>query len=128
MFNMQLINRVGWDGAVRPPDPNEMGWKDTVRMSPLEDAIVAIKPIVPILPWPLPNSIRPLDITRSDTVTPASAVHEHPSERQPRHVVNHLVNYGWEYVFHCHLLGHEENDMMRPMLFGIAPITPLHRT
>ncbi len=38
MFNIELINRVGWDGAVRPPDPNELGWKDTVRMSPLEDA------------------------------------------------------------------------------------------
>ena len=26
---------------------------------------------------------------------------------------NQLYNFGWEYVWHCHLLGHEENDMMR---------------
>ena len=37
LFNVQLINRVGWDGAIRPPDPNELGWKETVRMNPLED-------------------------------------------------------------------------------------------
>ncbi len=30
LFNVQVINRVGWDGAVRPPDPNELGWKETV--------------------------------------------------------------------------------------------------
>ena len=39
LFNVQLINRVGWDGAIRPPDPNELGWKETVRMNPL-DAVV----------------------------------------------------------------------------------------
>jgi FtsP/CotA-like multicopper oxidase with cupredoxin domain len=123
MFNIELINRVGWDGAIRPPDKNEMGWKDTVRMSPLEDAIVAIKPIVPNLPWPLPNSIRPLDITAplGDSGVQYSNIQPNGN---PVTMVNHLVNYGWEYVFHCHLLGHEENDMMRPMLFGIAPITP----
>ena len=27
MFNVQLINRVGWDVMVKPPDPNELGWK-----------------------------------------------------------------------------------------------------
>ena len=123
MFNIELINRVGWDGAIRPPDKNEMGWKDTVRMSPLEDAIVAIKPIVPNLPWPLPNSIRPLDVTSALGTSGVQYTNVNPIGN-PVTVLNHLVNYGWEYVFHCHLLGHEENDMMRPMLFGIAPISP----
>jgi len=27
-----------------------------------------------------------------------------------------MFNFGWEYVWHCHLLGHEENDMMRPIV------------
>ena len=36
-------------------------------------------------------------------------------------VVNHLVNFGWEYVWHCHLLGHEENDMMRSQSVAVAP-------
>ena len=43
LFNVQVINRVGWDGAIRPPDPNELGWKETVRMNPLEDVIVALQ-------------------------------------------------------------------------------------
>ena len=41
LFNVQVINRMGWDGTVRPPDANELGWKDTVRMNPLEDIVVA---------------------------------------------------------------------------------------
>ena len=44
LFNVQVINRVGWDGPIRPPDPNELGWKETVRMNPLEDVIVALRP------------------------------------------------------------------------------------
>ena len=39
-------------------------------------------------------------------------------------VVNAMQDYGWEYVWHCHLLGHEENDMMRPMVFEVAPAAP----
>jgi hypothetical protein len=36
----------------------------------------------------------------------------------PDAVVNSTgVNFGWEYVWHCHILGHEENDLMRPMVF-----------
>jgi len=27
-------------------------------------------------------------------------------------------------VWHCHLLGHEENDMMRPMIFHVSPAAP----
>jgi hypothetical protein len=46
---VQLLNRVGWDGIIRKPDANELGWKDTVRVSPLEDTIVALRPVVPFL-------------------------------------------------------------------------------
>jgi hypothetical protein len=34
------------------------------------------------------------------------------------------VNYGWEYVWHCHILGHEENDFMRPMILNVATTLP----
>jgi hypothetical protein len=34
----------------------------------------------------------------------------------PMPVSNVMTNFGWEYVWHCHLLGHEENDMMRPLI------------
>ena len=34
LFNVQLLNRVGWDGAIRPPDDNEFGWKETSQDEP----------------------------------------------------------------------------------------------
>ena len=37
----------------------------------------------------------------------------------PVTVTNRFVNFGWEYVWHCHLLGHEENDMTRPMAMAV---------
>ena len=122
LFNVQLINRVGWDGMVKPPDANEVGWKDTVRMNPLEDAIVALRPLAQTIPWQLPNSIRPLDPTM-----PLGSTIEFTNvdpTGQPAAVTNQMVNFGWEYVWHCHLLGHEENDMMRPMILAVAPAAP----
>jgi len=122
MFNVQLINRVGWDGAIKPPDPNEVGWKDTVRMNPLEDIIVAMRPIIPNVPFDLPNSIRPLDVTMPlGTTTQFFGV---DPTNEPAPVTNQMVNFGWEYVWHCHLLGHEENIMMRPMIVAVAPKAP----
>ena len=128
MFNVQVINRVGWDGAIKPPDPNELGWKDTVRMNPLEDIIIATRPIIPNVPFDLPNSIRPLDVTaplgstgQFGAATYFTAV---DPANNPVTVTNHMVNFGWEYVWHCHLLGHEENIMMRGILIAVAPNTP----
>ena len=37
-------------------------------------------------------------------------------------ITNQLVNYGWEYVFHCHILSHEEMDMMRPVSVAMPPV------
>ena len=122
MFNVQLINRVGWDGMIRPPDPNEIGWKETIRMNPLEDAIVALRPIIPILPFKIGNSIRPLDVTMPIGSSPAFEGQD--PFGNPVTILNQMVNYGWEYVWHCHLLGHEENDMMRPMIIAVAPEAP----
>jgi FtsP/CotA-like multicopper oxidase with cupredoxin domain len=121
LFNVQVINRVGWDGAIRPPDDNELGWKETVRMNPLEDCIVALRPVAPSLPFKIGDSIRPLDPTRAlgATMTVTS-----PDNGNLLTVHNYLVNFGWEYVWHCHLLGHEENDMMRPMIFRVSPAAP----
>jgi hypothetical protein len=116
LFNVQLINRVGWDGNVRPPDPNELGWKETVRMNPLEDAIVALRPVAPKLPFGVPDSIRPMDVTRPLGST--MGFFGVDPNGNPVTVVNALVNFGWEYVWHCHILGHEENDMMRPIVFN----------
>ncbi|HEX7497734.1 MAG TPA: fibronectin type III domain-containing protein, partial [Candidatus Limnocylindrales bacterium] len=116
LFNVQVINRVGWDGMVKPPDPNEMGWKETVRMNQLEDIIVALRPIAPKVPFGIPDSVRSIDVTRPST---AMLDTFDLTTGAPTTVPNDTVNYGWEYVWHCHILGHEENDMMRPVVFAV---------
>ena len=121
LFNVQLINRVGWDGAIRPPDANELGWKETVRMNPLEDAIVAMRPVSPQLPFKIGDSVRPLDPTMPLGSTTAGF---DPITGGLITVTNEMVNFGWEYIWHCHLLGHEENDMMRPIIFSVSPAAP----
>jgi FtsP/CotA-like multicopper oxidase with cupredoxin domain len=128
LFNVQVINRMGWDGTVRPPEQNEVGWKDTVRMNPLEDIVVAVQPIKPTFPFPLPDSIHLMDVTM-----PAGSADMNMSGIDPATgnaiaggvgQTNKMVNFGWEYVWHCHILGHEENDMMRPIIFQVAPPAP----
>ena len=126
LMNVQVINRVGWDGAKRAPDANELGWKETVRMNPLEDILVALKPIRPALPFPLPDSVRLLDVTNGNgSLTGFTGV---DPNNLPVTIANNLVNFGWEYVWHCHILGHEENDMMRPIVFQVAPDAPSNLT
>ncbi len=122
MFHVQLVNRVGWDGAVRPPDPNELGWKDTVRMNPLEDVVVALRPRTLSLPFKVPNSIRLMDPARPQG-SPMGFTNVDP-QGNPVTVTNDYVNFGWEYVWHCHLLGHEENDMMHALVVANPPEAP----
>jgi FtsP/CotA-like multicopper oxidase with cupredoxin domain len=111
LFNVQLVNRIAVDGTLKPPDPNELGWKETIRMNPGESVIVALRAKAPNLPFAVPDSVRPLDPT-----LPIGA----PFMTADGTMVNNdLTNFGWEYVWHCHLLGHEENDMMRPMVFRV---------
>jgi FtsP/CotA-like multicopper oxidase with cupredoxin domain len=113
LVNVQVINRVGWDGAIRPPDDNELGWKETVRMNPLEDIIVAMKAKVPTFPFSVPNSNRPIDVTKPVNSTFTSL---DPLTGNPITVTNAMTDFGHEYTWHCHILGHEDNDMMRPFV------------
>jgi spore coat protein A len=92
LVNVQIISRAPTDGGLdiigseRPPDANEAGWKETVRMNPNEVIKVITKfDLPPDLPFPVPLSTR----------TGVS---------------------GHEYVYHCHILEHEEHDMMRPLI------------
>lgn len=138
LYDVQLINRVGWDGIIRKPDANELGWKDTVRVSPLEDTIVALRPLVPQIPagWNgLPNSIRLLDPSMPEgmylegaNTTQREAMGlpllAFNPDGEPVDIVNHYVNFGWEYVYHCHILSHEEMDMMHAQVVGVAPAAP----
>jgi spore coat protein A len=95
LVNVQLIQRQaftgdpnGWTycGDPMPPDANELGWKETVRMNPGEITTVAIKFDLPKLPT----------AAMRNAVSPRTG--------------------GKEYVWHCHILEHEEHDMMRPLI------------
>lgn len=123
LFDVQVVNRVGWDGAIRPPDANEMGIKDTVRMNPLEDVIIALRPIIPKTNFGVPDSVRPLDVTMPIGST-GQFMGIDPKTNNPIVVTNQPFNYGWEYMWHCHLLGHEENDMMRPIAVTVPHVRP----
>jgi len=123
LYDLQLLNRVTWDNIIIPPDATELGWKDTLRISPLEDTYVAIRPILPDLPFELPNSVRPLHpMTPFGSEIGFNNVDQNGNPTDP--VFNQLVNFGWEYVWHCHILSHEEMDMMRPQVVAMPPNVP----
>ena len=126
LFNAQLINRVAWDGAILPPDPNELGWKETFRVNPLEHTIIALRAILPANPpFEVPNSVRLLDPTmpEGEMLMGGPGGFKDPNGN-PVTVMNHLVNFGWEYVYHCHILAHEEMDMMHAVVIAVPPQAP----
>jgi FtsP/CotA-like multicopper oxidase with cupredoxin domain len=133
LFNVQVVARMSQTvpQVFTAPEPDEAGWKETVKNWPGEDVIIALKPKTPQLPFGLPNSVRLLDPTlvpnavTNDAIVPAGALAGPPlaftqvdvNTGLAANVSNTLFDYGWEYVWHCHILGHEENDLMRPMVF-----------
>jgi hypothetical protein len=128
LYNVQVVNRVGWDGTVKPPKANELGWKETLRMNPLEDIYVAIKAKKPALGgFGLPLSSRARDPSQP-IGTPTGFTQIDAMTGNPATVLNQVDNYGWEYVWHCHILGHEENDFMRPVKFNANELPPTAAT
>jgi hypothetical protein len=120
--DVQLINRVGWDGLIRPPEASELGWQETVRVSPLEDTFVAMRPLLPQTPFGIPVSKRPLN-----PALPIGSAQDFVSLDPLGNAItpaytNEVTDFGWEYVWHCHILSHEEMDMMRPITVK-APAT-----
>ncbi|MDY7574585.1 hypothetical protein [Actimicrobium sp. CCI2.3] len=123
LFNVQVVNRVGWDGTVVALDPGEFGWKETVKMNPLEDIYLAIKPKSPKVPFGVPQSIRALDPTQPLGVSTGFSQVD-PTTGLATTVVNEMHNFDWEYIWHCHILGHEENDFMRVISFNFGAVVP----
>ncbi len=131
LFTAQLINRVGQDGQVAdgtlPVDPGDLGWKDTFKINPLEIAFFALRPTVPTvsqLPFEVPNSVRLIDPTLPEGATlppPGPAGWFDPATNAIAEILNHTVNFGWEYVWHCHILSHEEMDFMHTLVFAAPP-------
>ena len=67
-FQYMTEGRLSYLGPPMPPDANELGWKDTVRVN-------------------------------AKTVT---------------RIIVPFVGFAGRYVWHCHILEHEDNEMMRP--------------
>jgi spore coat protein A len=101
LVNIKLVRREAWQadseghpvfplrpmpGTARLPDPNEAGWKDTLRMNPGEVTTIIMK-------FEMPFDIVP----------------------SPRLQADYGVK-GAEYVWHCHILEHEEHDMMHALV------------
>jgi hypothetical protein len=124
-FNdVQLVNRVSWDGIIRQADPNELGWKEVVRVNPLQDTIVAIRPLVPRTPFGVDVSRRSPD-PYSPTTSTAGFVQTKPdgTAYNPP-ITNAVMNFAWEYVWHCHILSHEEMDMMHTLQTNVPVAVP----
>ena len=123
LYDVQILNRVTWDNIIMPPDANELGWKDTIRLSPLEDTYIALRPIIPTVPFELSNSARYLNpMMPPGSTLGFNSVDANGDPTNP--ITNELVNFGWEYVYHCHILSHEEMDMMRPVSVALPPNKP----
>ena len=98
LVNVQVLGSATFDNSIpniltftpssafTPPDPNYRGWKETVRMNPGQVTRVIMKFDLPAVPFTVPSSPR-----------------------------QGLDGYH-EYVWHCHILEHEEHDMMRPLI------------
>ena len=136
LFTAQLINRVGQDRQVAegtlPVDPGDLGWKDTFKINPLEIAFFALRPTVPTVsqvPFEVPNSVRLIDPTLPEGATlppPGPAGWFDPATNAIPEILNHYVNFGWEYVWHCHILSHEEMDFMHTLVFAAPPPAPMN--
>ncbi len=149
LVNVQVINRMGWDGTIKLPANDEIGWKETIKMNPLEDIVVAVRAKKPILQgvtnkdgteilnsdFGLPNSERLMDpsrpaynpnIPKKEQIFGFTQINA--ADGTPMDVVNEMKSFGWEYVWHCHILGHEENDFMRPVVFNANELAPADPT
>jgi FtsP/CotA-like multicopper oxidase with cupredoxin domain len=130
LFNAQLINRVGQDGQGTQVDPSDLGWKETFKVNPLEVTYLAMRPTVPTqseVPFEVPDSVRLIDPTLPEGATltpPPPAGWFDPEGNGITEILNHYVNFGWEYVWHCHILSHEEMDMMHSLNMVVAPMAP----
>ncbi len=84
-------------GAAMPPATNEAGWKDTIMALPGQVTRIMVR----FAPTDLP------------TTTPASQLY-YPFNPDGGH----------GYVWHCHIIDHEDNEMMRPYIVNATTTVP----
>ena len=93
-------------GPATPPEPNEEGWKDTVIMYPGQVTRVVVR-------W------APQDVPVGGV---GAGTNRYPFDPTAGMKVKR-DRYGYPggpgYVWHCHIIDHEDNEMMRPQ--QVAP-------
>jgi FtsP/CotA-like multicopper oxidase with cupredoxin domain/subtilisin-like proprotein convertase family protein len=87
-------------GPPEDPAPNEIGWKDTIQTMP--GYVTAIR--VRFAPQAAPTT---------GPYAPSAGINLFPFD----------PSAGPGYVWHCHIIDHEDNEMMRP--YKVAPGSPL---
>lgn len=87
------------EGKPIPPDLNERGWKDTIRANPGQ--------VTRLLLRFAPQNANPRKAKPGINLFPFD-----PS-------------FGPGYVWHCHILDHEDNEMMRPYVVRSCPFKKL---
>ncbi|MGE5224364.1 MAG: multicopper oxidase domain-containing protein [Omnitrophica WOR_2 bacterium] len=85
-------------GPTMLPDPNEAGWKDTIHALPGQVTRIAVRFA------PMDNAINDPNLT-------------YPFDPNAE---------GHGYVWHCHIVDHEDNEMMRP--YAVTPKDGATRT
>ncbi|MBI5169220.1 MAG: multicopper oxidase domain-containing protein [Candidatus Eisenbacteria bacterium] len=101
-------------GVPIAPDPNERGWKDTFRMNPGEVTRVLVR----VAPQDAEARAARMGVSVQPGVNlfsfdPGAALGETDTFGYPG---------GPGYVWHCHIIDHEDNDMMRPLQVCSAPM------
>ena len=123
-FNVQVLARATRDGvAPRAPSAGELGWKDTLRIDPLESCLIALRPVLPRLPFKLEASERPLDVTRPLGAT-GGFTDLDPLTAEPDPVANAVADFSWEGYWSIHLPGGQESHMIRPLVLEGSPQAP----
>ena len=79
-------------GRTNPAAPNEQGWKDTIQMNPVEVTVIRVR-------------FAPLDSPTTGPGSPVAGVNQFPFDPTL------VTSLG--YVWHCHIIDHEDNEMMR---------------
>lgn len=91
-------------GKAVPPDANEAGWKDTAVMYPGQVTRIAVR------------------FSPTDTA-PGTVAHYPFVPNPPNPGVSAGTYSNYDFVWHCHIVDHEDNEMMRPYQVNSAGVT-----
>jgi spore coat protein A len=90
--------------GIQMPLQHERGWKDTVIMYPGQVTRIAVR----WAPTDLAANAQPSSLFFP--FDPSGSVGSTP--------------YQFNYVWHCHIIDHEDNEMMRPDVVELNPLAP----